>query len=225
MSGIALVTANENDGKRIVLTTLLTIALLHWLALLTPGPNVMLVSQLAASGHRNRALVAGVGISVVAVGWALLAILGVHALFAAHAQLRLAMQILGGIYLCHIALKLWRSGAHQGEPHPIAMTPWAAFRLGFLTNITNPKTALFFGSVFAAVLPAQPGEPFLLAALILVFVNALVCNVMLSIVFSHPRIQAGYDKRRVLFTRVAAGILGGYGLRLLAVTADEVRGR
>ena len=82
-------------------TTLLTITLLHWLALVTPGANVILVSQLAASGHRRSACNAGIGISVVAVIWALLAILSVNALFVAHAQLRLAVQVAGGIYLCN----------------------------------------------------------------------------------------------------------------------------
>ncbi len=206
-----------------MLTTLLTIALLHWLALITPGANVILISQLAASGHRQSACIAGIGISVVAVIWALLAILGINALFTAHARLRLAVQFAGGVYLCYIAYKLWRSGMTAGAQHAAQIKPWAAFRLGFITNITNPKTALFFGSVFAAALPVEPGTALLTAAVALVFVNALTCNIILALAFSHPLVQAGYDRQRKWLNRIAAGIVGAYGLRLLYVTASDVQ--
>jgi len=204
-----------------MLTTLLTVFFLHWLALVTPGPNVMLISQLAASGHRGSALYASLGIGVMAAAWALLAVLGINAIFSAHSQLRLAVQIAGGAYLCYIALKLWRSGAWVGGRQYGRIAPWAAFRLGFITNITNPKTALFFGSVFAAALPAHPGTPLLAAAVAMVFFNALVWHVLLGLALSHPSIQSGYDRQRKLLNRAAAAIIGAYGLRLLTVTASE----
>ena len=204
-----------------MLTTLLKVALLHWLVLVTPGANVVLISQLAASGHRSSAVYASIGISIVAVTWALLAVLGINALFAAHSQLRLAVQIAGGAYLCYIALKLWCSGTSVGGRQYGQITPWAALRLGFITNITNPKSALFFGSVFAAALPIDAGPPLLMAAVMLVFVNALVWHVMLALMFSHPAIQSRYDRQRKLLNRAAAAIVGAYGLRLLAVTVSE----
>jgi len=206
-----------------VLATLLTVALLHWLALITPGANVMLISQIAASGHRRSACHAAIGISVVAVAWALLAILGVNALFVAHSQLRMLVQIAGGGYLCYVALRLWRAGVPAGDAQSAQITPWISFRLGVITNITNPKTALFFGSVFATALPADPARPLLTAAVAVVFVNALAWHLFLAVAFSHPRVQAGYDRQRRLLNRVASCVIGAYGLRLLAVTADEAR--
>jgi threonine efflux protein len=146
-----------------MLPALLSIALLHWLVLITPGANVLLVSQLAASSHRNSAFYAGLGISFVAVTWALLAILGVNALFAAHPIVRVALQIAGAVYLCYVAVRLWRSGASASESRVVHLHAWAAFRLGFITNLLNPKSALFFGSVFATALPAE-NSPDLLAA-------------------------------------------------------------
>ncbi len=205
-----------------MVTTLLTVGLLHWLVLITPGANVILVSQLAASGHRGSACIASIGISFVAVIWALLAILGVNALFVAHSQLRLVVQIAGGIYLCHVALKLWRSGVPAGKQQSEHVAPWVAFRLGFFTNITNPKSALFFGSVFATALPVEPSTSLLAAAIVLVFINALTWHTFLAIAFSHPLVQAGYDRQRKLLNRVAASIVGTYGLRLLVATANEV---
>ena len=206
-------------------TALVTIVLLHWVVLVTPGANVLLVSQLAASGHRRSACYAGLGVSVVALTWALLAILGVNAVFAAMPQLRLALQVVGSIYLLYVAVRLWRSGAAAAAPAGRSMAAWPAFRLGFLTNIMNPKSALFFGSVFATSLPHEPGWPLLGTAVGIVFVNALVWHQFLAIAFSHPRVQAGYARQRRGLNRIAAAVVGAMGLRLLAATAQEFRSR
>lgn len=206
-----------------MLTTLLSVTLIHWLVLIVPGPNVLLVSQLGASGQRRAARYAALGVTVVAVVWAMLAILGVSAVFAAVPKLRFALQVAGGMYLCWVALRLWRAGSSPGETRAIRMTPWAAFRLGFLTNIMNAKSALFFGSVFATALPHEPTWALLAAVVALVLVNALVWHMFLAFAFSHPRIQAGYARQRGLLNRAAGAIVGAFGLRLLTATAAEMQ--
>jgi threonine efflux protein len=206
-----------------MLTALLTVALLHWAVLLTPGANVLVISQLAASGHRTSACYAALGITIVAVTWATLAMLGVNAVFAALPGLRLGLQIAGGVYLCYFAIRLWRSGTPANGQRTEPMAPWAAFRLGFLTNILNPKSALFFGSVFATALPHASGASLLVAAAALVFVNALVWHTFLAMAFSHPRIQAVYTRQHRLLNRVAGALVGVFGLRLLAATVNEAR--
>lgn len=208
-----------------MLSTLLTIALLHWIVLITPGANVLLVSQLAASGHRGSAVFAGLGVSVVALMWALLAILGVNALFAAQPAMRLGLQIAGSLYLIYIALRLWRSGGTAAPTENRPLAPWQSFRLGFLTNILNPKSALFFGSVFASALPGEPGIVLLAAAVLMVFVNALCWHALLALAFSSARVQAGYARQRALLNRVAGAAVGAMGLRLLVLTVRELRTR
>lgn len=206
-----------------MLTTLITVSILHWVVLVTPGANVLLVSQLAASGHRSSACYAGLGVSVVAITWAVFAILGVHALFAALPQLRLALQVAGGLYLVYVAVRLWRTGTSTPQEEGKSLAPLSAFRLGFLTNIMNPKSALFFGSIFATSMPPEPSLLLLVAAVVMVFMNALCWHFFLAIAFSHPRIRAGYASNRTLLNRTAGAIVGAMGLRLLAVTASEWR--
>jgi threonine efflux protein len=208
-----------------MLTTLLTVALLHWVVLVTPGANVLLVSQLAASGHRRSACYAGLGVTVVALTWAVLAILGVNALFTSLPKVRLALQVAGGIYLCCVAVRLWRSGASPAGHLSGLLAPWAAFRLGFLTNIMNPKSALFFGSIFATALPQDPSASLLAAATTMVFVNALLWHTFLALAFSHPRVQAAYTRKRHQLNRLAGALVGAFGIRLLVATANELRSR
>lgn len=209
-----------------MLTTFLTIAVLHWVALVTPGVNFVLILQLAAGSPRSVSLSAAAGITTVTFLWALLAILGMGAAFSAHPALRQAFQIAGGVYLCYVAWKLWRSPAAVAtEVRAVTTSRRAAFRMGFITNVFNPKTALFFGSVFATALPPSPGPAVLAGAVLLCWFNAVAWHVFLALAFSHGRIQSAYQRGRTVFNRGAASLVGAFGLRLLATTLQELRAR
>ncbi len=206
-------------------SALLAIALLHWIVLVTPGANVLVVSNLAASGSRKAAFFAGLGVTVVAGIWSTLAVLGVGAVFAAHPYLRLAVQLAGGAYLLYVASRLWGSSGTASPAASGSLSSAAAFRLGFFTNILNPKSALFFGSVFATALPARPSEALLLCAVSLVVLNAFCWHTFLALAFSSPRIQLAYARRRKAIGRTASVLVGALGVRLLGTAASEFRGR
>ena len=71
-----------------MLSALASIAVLHWAVLLVPGFNFVLIGQLAASGQRRSAFAAVAGMTLGTLTWALLAVLGVGVVFAAHPALR-----------------------------------------------------------------------------------------------------------------------------------------
>lgn len=209
-----------------MLSTFLTIAVLHWVVLATPGVNFVLIAQLAAGSARSVSLAAVAGITTVTFLWASLAILGMGAVFSVHPALRQGFQIAGGVYLCYVAWKLWRSPAAVAqEVTAVTTSRAAAFRMGFITNVFNPKTALFFGSVFATALPPSPGVGVLAGAVLLVWCNAVVWHVFLALAFSHGRIQSGYQRWRAAFNRGAGALVGAFGLRLLGATLLELRAR
>src|SRR5512147_1245911 len=116
-------------------TSLMAIALLHWTALVAPGPNFLVISNLAASGSRRTAACAALGVTVVACIWSSLAVLGVSAIFTAHHHLRAAMHVAGGCYLIYVGFRFWRTRALDLQSSPGQLTASAAFRLGFLTNL------------------------------------------------------------------------------------------
>ena len=206
-----------------LIPTLVTVGLLHWIALVVPGANVLVVSNLAASHARRPAIFAALGITLVAAIWATLAVLGVNAVFAAHPHLRIVVQAAGGLYLIYLAARLWRSGAAPEAGAATTLSPLAAFRLGFLTNITNPKSALFFGSVFATALPNDPAPGLLVAVVTLAVLNALCWHLFLAFAFSHPRVRASYARRRAVFSRLAGLLIGTFGARLVVAAAVEAR--
>lgn len=198
-----------------MISALLTIALLHWIALVTPGPNILVVTNLAAGGSRRAAVCAAMGVTVVAGIWSVLAVLGVSAVFTAHHYLRMAVQAVGGCYLIYMGLQFWRTGPSNADVTPIRPSPLVAFRMGFLANITNPKAVLFFSSVFVTGLPAAPSALLLASAVILVIANALVWYLTIAVAFSHPRVQASYAHSRKAIGRACGIVVGAFGVRLL----------
>lgn len=203
---------------------LLGIWVLHVAAMLSPGANVLLVSQLAASDRTRSAVFAALGVTAGAFLWAGFAVLGVNAVFEAFPHLRLALQVAGGVYLLYVASRLWRSnGADLNGAAAPGISSFAAFRLGFLTNITNPKSALFFGSVFAASFPADPGPVLQVLVVAMIVLNCLCWHTLLALTFSMPRVRAAYARQRRVADRVAAAVVGALGLRLLLASLQETR--
>jgi len=191
--------------------------------MLSPGANVLLVSQLAASDRARSAAFAALGVTVGAGIWATCAVLGVNAIFQSFPGLRLALQMVGGLYLLYVASRLWRSSGVIVNGSASSVSWSAAFRLGLLTNITNPKSALFFGSVFAASFPAAP-SPFLQAAAVtMVVVNALCWHTLLAYLFSRARVRVAYSRTGSVANRIASVAVGALGLSVLVATFREAR--
>jgi len=204
-----------------MLSTFVTIWTLHVAAMLSPGPNVLMVSQLAASDRARSAVFAAVGVTFGAALWATCAVLGVNVVFVAFPGLRLALQIAGGVYLLHLAIRLWRSTGATVVSQASSVSSWAAFHRGFLTNITNPKVALFFGSIFAASFPAAPSPILQASAVAMVVLNALCWHTLLAYLFSRERVRAAYSRTRGVANRIASLTMGALGLSLLAASLRE----
>lgn len=215
----------SSQEKQVMVSVLVTIWFLHVAALISPGANVLLVSQLAASAHGRTAMFAAVGVTLGAFAWATLAVLGVHAVFEALPGFRLVLQVAGGVYLLYLASRLWRSQGPELSGRAMALSPLAAFRAGLLTNITNPKSALFFSSVFAASFPAAPGLALQVSAVALIVFNALCWHLLLAWLFSRPGVRSAYGRVRGGANRVAGLVVGALGLGLLTETWREARAR
>jgi threonine/homoserine/homoserine lactone efflux protein len=204
-----------------MLTILSSIWVLHVAALVTPGANVLLVSQLAASDRTRSAMFATLGIISGTTMWAMAAVLGVNAFFEAFPQFRIALQVAGAGYLLYLATRLWRAQARYAAEHSGVISALDAFRLGFMTNITNPKSAVFFTGIFSAAFPARPGPLLPVIAVTMVVCNALCWHALLAFLFSRKQVRSGYLAKQRLLNRLAGIAFGVFGLFLLATAVRQ----
>src|SRR5262245_492054 len=133
------------------------LAVVHLLAVASPGPSTMLVVQTAAVAGRRGGLLSAFAMMVGAVAWASAALFGLQVLFARFEWLYAAFQLAGAVYLIYLAIMLWR---HAREPLPelpgvsaAAAMGWPGFARALLLQLSNPKIMVFFGSIFLSVLP------------------------------------------------------------------------
>lgn len=192
----------------------------------SPGPSFVQVARIAVSRSRADGLAAAVGMGLGALVFATLALAGLHAVLTAMPGLFVALKLLGGLYLLWIAFNIWR-GAHQpleigpADGQPVRHTVGQSFRLGLMTQLSNPKCAVVYGSVFAALLPAQ----FPLAAGLLVLAGVVVMETgwyaVVAVLLSLAAPRAVYLRSKTLVDRTAAGVMGLLGLRLVA-TANAI---
>ena len=196
-----------------------SVFVVHLLAMLSPGPNVLVVTQAAASRTRRAGVLVALGVATGAALWSAAALLGLSLLFARVAWLYEVLTLAGGVYLLYLAHRMWR-GASQplrfaSGGRAMVQTNAQAFRLGLLTNLTNPKALVFYGSVFAALL--EPGFPVgvKVAAFAIIVVNATLWHTLLACLFATRGAQQAYQRARVWIDRLAAVALALLGLRLV----------
>jgi threonine/homoserine/homoserine lactone efflux protein len=180
-----------------------------------PGPSNFLTMRIAMRRGRGPALATALGTTLGCIIWCAAAIVGLAALLAAAPWLYKALRLAGGVYLVWFAISLWRA---QPEP-PIAEPPpgaeRAAFWQGLAICLTNPKSVLFFASVFSAYV--GPDSPAWVhgAAVAIVVLTCLVWQTGLALAFSALRAAQAYARAQKPLDRGAAALMGAFGASLL----------
>jgi len=134
----------------------ITIAIVHIIALMSPGPDFFFVSQTAVSRSRHEAMAGVAGITLGVAIWAALALLGLQLLLHRLIWLERLIAVGGGFYLCWMGLKMLRSAlakpspTQAAEPVQVFVGAWRSLRNGLFTNLANPKVVIYFGSIFSA---------------------------------------------------------------------------
>ena len=129
-----------------------------WLAtVLAPGPNFVGTVQASLTGSRRAGVTVALGIAVGTAIWAGLSLVGLGLLFESVSWLYSLVKILGAGYLIFIGLQTIVTAKRPVVAVAKPLSDGRAFRRGLLTDLSNPKAAAFFTSLFAvAVPPAAP---------------------------------------------------------------------
>ena len=197
--------------------TLVEVFLVHVAAMASPGPNVLIVIRTAIAESRRAALYTAAGVATGGAIWAGAAALGLGLAIAGSTLAYDALRVLGGAYLVYLGVRTARSSAAAIAPADGAepgVSAGRAWRSGVLTNLSNPKAAVFFTSVFATLLPADASVALRVAAVAVIVLDALAWHALLAVVLSSPPAQARYLRARRPIDRVAGVVMIGFGLRL-----------
>lgn len=199
---------------------ILSIAVALTLGAMSPGPSFILVARTSLAVSRRDGLAAAVGMGVGGVIFSVIALLGLLAVLAAIPLLHLALRIMGGAYLVYLGYRIWR-GARQPlvlegmAPQRHATKAWRSFVLGLVTQVSNPKTAIVYASVFASLLPGDVPTFVLVGLPVMVFAIETLWYSVVALALSSPSPRDRYLASKAWIDRAAGAIMSLLGLKLI----------
>ena len=187
-----------------------------------PGPDSLLIMLRSGSQGWRAGSVAALGIGTGTMVHVLAAALGLSALLSASAELFAIIKLMGALYLVYLGVSLLR----QGVSSPVASEPAVSlpalsygriFRQGLLTNVLNPKVALFFLAFVPQFIdPAAPQKAMAFIVLGCIFnINGMIwCHLLaFSTAYASRKMRLPARLGRWL-NRLMGGLFVGLGIKL-----------
>jgi len=185
----------------------------------SPGPAVLMSARTGISEGMRTGFFLALGIGLGAVFWAALALSGLAALFRVAPGVLWAFKIAGGLYLIWMAVGMWRHAAEPlpdttGQPPRSALS---AFRLGLVTQLSNPKPAVVLSAIFIGTVPPETPAWVLVSLLTVLFTVETLWNTFVARIFSLPATRRAYVGAKSLMDRSFGTLLALLGAKI-AVT-------
>ncbi|QLE85137.1 LysE family translocator [Shewanella sp. Scap07] len=177
---------------------LFSLAIIHSVALMSPGPDFALVVKLASQQQRQVAIAGAVGIALAILIHCILSLTGISIVIQSSPVLFICVQLAGATYLGWMGLSAvkgataqWR--AKQQLTHLDNQQPQLSRSQGFLqglyTNLLNPKALVFFITLFSAMITPQTQLLTKVSAALLLLVLSLAWFCIIALFLSRPNIQ------------------------------------
>jgi threonine/homoserine/homoserine lactone efflux protein len=188
---------------------------------LTPGQDTLYILGRSIAQGRQIGVASALGISAGSVVHTLGAALGLSAVLATSASAFVVLKVIGAVYLVYLGVRMLmaRTAALGSTDIAGLVDVWTAFRQGMLTNILNPKVALFFLALMPQFIEADSptkvgaflvlGLTFLTTGTVWCLVLALGASRVRSFFADRPRALQG-------FSRASGALFIFLGLRLAA---------
>lgn len=200
-------------------TIFLSICLMHFVAQLSPGPDVFLIAKSAVSQpyHNTIKLIAGISLGILL--WVMLTLFGFAALMQQLTWLQSMLMAFGGSFLLYLGWQMFKGGLKAlGKNSEIKTVELKQqhrfFLLGLTTNLSNPKTLIYFSSVFAMALAAEHGQQLYIALAIWIPIQTFLTFSALMILLARPRLKAAYQYYAAHIDLISGVIFIGFAVVL-----------
>ncbi|MEV1200342.1 LysE family translocator [Microbispora rosea] len=205
------------------------------LVVMSPGPDFLIVLRYSAGGSRRSGVRAAAGV-VTGIGvWAVAGLFGVTVLVQRFEWLYTTARVAGALFLVAFGVATIRAARRQSPPadsdtadgdtasaddaapavNPHGPGRLREWRAGLLTNLANPKALVFFGALFASLLPHRTD----------LVMRAVTLGAMLAVAFAwfsavaflagSPWITRGYRRLKKRLDLLTGGLFVGMGALLI----------
>lgn len=195
------------------MSLLFTICLLHFVAQLSPGPDILLIAKSAASTTRQNALKVIAGISAGIVVWVILTLVGFTVLIDQFPWIQQVLMVLGGVFLAKMGWAMLKGGVHSfknrhqtDEDTNGQVQAKNYFMLGLWTNLSNPKTLIYFSSVFSLALSSSASDYLKAQLAVIIPLQTFITFALLMLFISQPKIKTLYQRSGSYIDMISGGL-------------------
>jgi len=195
-----------------------TALLVHLLAVASPGPDFIVAVKNSLTYSRKTGVYTAVGFGLGIGVHTLYCMAGIALIISKSILLFNAIKFVGAGYLIYIGYKSLRArSSHLNIEKSVQqsdISAFAAVRIGFLTNVLNPKATLFFLSLFTLVIsPATPVGIIVVISLLMV-INTMVWFSLVAVFFTNLHVRSRFDSYQSVFNKVFGSLLIGLGIKV-----------
>ena len=204
--------------------TLITVTVVGLLAVMSPGPDFIIVTRNSLLYSKRAGLFTTLGIVIGNLWWVAASILGLSYVLAQSIIVFSTLKLLGAVYLIYLGAKSLRLGEKKPEnsggdtrptESPRDLTSTSAFGMGLWNNLLNPKCALFYSSFFSIIITPQTPALFRWVFGLEITLIALVWFSLLSTVLSFQTVRSFFERWSTILDRLTGAILIALGLKLI----------
>jgi len=190
----------------------ITIASIHFLALISPGPDFAMIARNSFVYSKKTGIYSALGLSMGIIVHISYSLVGIGLVISKSIILFSTIKFIGAAYLIFIGYKSLcsKQGLISGEAEKKSqeIDALSAIKMGFLTNMLNPKVTLFFLSLFTQFI--DPNTPF---GMEIVYAGEMVA--MTFIWFSFVAIMLSKKEVKEKFSSMRSGIDKAFGAVLI----------
>ena len=200
------------------ITLIGTVTLVHLLAVISPGPDFVMACRNALLYSRKTGIWTAVGFGLGIAVHISYALFGLAWVVAQSVILFSVIKYLGAAYLIFIGVQSFLSKTKTLEPGVVSkqkdIPPMVAIRMGFVTNVLNPKATLFFLSLFTMVVgPEVSVFEMTIISIILIGVTVLWFS-LVAVIMTQKRIRQTFERYQGVFNKSLGGLLVALGIKI-----------
>jgi len=202
---------------------LLTLSLIAIFMAVSPGSDFVMVTRNSIFYGRKSGLYSSIGISLAIWVHVSYSIAGLAIIISNSIILFSIIKYLGAAYLIYIGWKTFTSKSDlviQQETNISELSNFSALKIGFITNVLNPKTTIFFLSIFTQLVTADTPLAIQLVYGFIISLAHLLWFIIVSFLFSHPALLNKFYKSKKLVEKAIGTVLIGFGIKVATATSD-----
>ena len=187
-----------------------------------PGADFVMVTRTSIYNGRLAGLYMSLGMCLSVCVHASYSIAGLAVVIANSAWLFSAIKYLGAAYLIYIAWQLITTSDisnNDQRSSVTSMSPFIALRLGFTCNILNPKTSIFFLSIFTQVVSVDTPLIMQVSYGLIIMLAHFIWYCGVALLLSHPKILPRFNRQKQKIDKVAGFVLMVIAIKLSLVNA------